>query len=81
MRLTTLIFDLYVRSQGFAIPSAPAEEMDPIAAVVVIAGHLARLSTAYFPKPSNLNSEDGLTGEVLAFINPTLWGTIMLSAA
>ena len=55
--------------------------MDPIAAVVVIAGHLARLSTAYFPKPSNLNSEDGLTGEVLAFINPTLWGTIMLSAA
>ena len=55
--------------------------MDPIAAVVVIAGHLARLSTAYFPKPSNLNSEDGLTGEVLAFINPTLWGNIMLSAA
>ena len=47
------------------MPSVPVEEMDPIVAVVVIASHLARLSTAYFPKPSNLKSEDGFTGEVM----------------
>ena len=55
----------------FAVPSAPTEDMDPVVAVVVIAQHLARLSTAYFPKPTNLNSEDGFTGEVDHFYDPT----------
>ena len=64
--------------QAFAVPSVPVEDMDPIVAVVVIAGHLARLSTAYFPKPSNLKSEDGFTGEVSTPINSTPSGTLIL---